>query len=1005
MRRLPPYHVPRERITDVCSGHRVVVIEAAGGYGKTVLGTELVRSWRSVGIEVELDYAGMHANLLAARLRAAVAQAGFTDAATVAGEGRDATATADAITSALAAERCAIVVDDAHNAAPDAAALIEHIASRLEADQRMLVLGRELPKGAERLRRAEYFHLAARDIAFSLEETLELCRSGFGIPTTAEGARALTSLTGGWTAATVLAVARAARTGESAEVVAASVTAQGRAVDALAAILEEPLSSLGPRGREQLAQVARLPLLDREVVDFVAGEDGFFDRALSAGVPFSPSQGTWWELPGPVRDHLARFASSSGEAMRPVADHYKSRGELGAALQLLIASGDPGEAAAVLAATGPEEAEGIDGLELQAVFEQLPDEEVNAHPNVLLLVARGHAIAFRHDKRAPLVRRAANLAARTGDAVLARAAAAEEVNDMERRFAYEECERVAREVLATAPAAEQYTRARCYYALARALRSKVYFAGRRDDAALSESEECLGRAADLYQRLGMRSERAKVLCEIATLTDFADGRAAAALARLDESLTLVANRPRRWGYLLWFRARVAAELGLGELSRASAQEMMRMAEQFDDDVLRAYANWCLAILASYGGDAEATLRHVREAEVHRADAWWGQASSAFLADAADALDRVGHTALAWDYLGRARSEPKDAGYLVALAGAALEARHGDPAQAEADLVAASEQPIDKREHWRVTLLRAFAALRRGDHVSAGALAARSFEEAARMGQPQLPLVVERPVAEQLIGLAVETGQPAASALKASSLPRSLAVLGCFALSEAGRSVPLGSGQEAKLLKFVAVNGGRVHAEQAIEALWPEAGRAAGRNRLRIVMSRLRSKAGDAVVRESEVLKLHDAVRLDLNDFLAEGRRARALAPTDLVVAAAVARGAMARYQGDVLPDDLYEDWAEKPRQNAKQMMLDLLDLCATDAARRGDLDALRRVVERTIEFDPYDDTRYLSVATALLRQGRRGEALTVVKRARSALAELGLEPSRQLVDLERSIVA
>jgi DNA-binding SARP family transcriptional activator len=83
----------------------------------------------------------------------------------------------------------------------------------------------------------------------------------------------------------------------------------------------------------------------------------------------------------------------------------------------------------------------------------------------------------------------------------------------------------------------------------------------------------------------------------------------------------------------------------------------------------------------------------------------------------------------------------------------------------------------------------------------------------------------------------------------------------------------------------------------------------------------------------------------------------------------------------------------------------LLEICATEATRRGDLDTLRRVVERTIEFAPYDDFRYMRAASALLEQGRRGEALTVVRRARSALAELGLEPTRPLLDLERSIVA
>jgi DNA-binding SARP family transcriptional activator len=86
-------------------------------------------------------------------------------------------------------------------------------------------------------------------------------------------------------------------------------------------------------------------------------------------------------------------------------------------------------------------------------------------------------------------------------------------------------------------------------------------------------------------------------------------------------------------------------------------------------------------------------------------------------------------------------------------------------------------------------------------------------------------------------------------------------------------------------------------------------------------------------------------------------------------------------------------------------MLDLLDLCATEAASRGDLDGLRRIVEQTIEFDPYDDVRYLHAASTLLQQGRRGEALSVVHRARSAFAEIGLAPPRALLDLESYIVA
>lgn len=62
---------------------------------------------------------------------------------------------------------------------------------------------------------------------------------------------------------------------------------------------------------------------------------------------------------------------------------------------------------------------------------------------------------------------------------------------------------------------------------------------------------------------------------------------------------------------------------------------------------------------------------------------------------------MGQTELAWEYLARAKAEPKDAGTQVALAAAVLEARHGDPALAEEALLAAAQLPIAVPEQWRV----------------------------------------------------------------------------------------------------------------------------------------------------------------------------------------------------------------------------------------------------------------------------------------------------------------
>ena len=79
---------------------------------------------------------------------------------------------------------------------------------------------------------------------------------------------------------------------------------------------------------------------------------------------------------------------------------------------------------------------------------------------------------------------------------------------------------------------------------------------------------------------------------------------------------------------------------------------------------------------------------------------------------------MGYTALAWEYLERAQADPGDAERLIAMAECALLARHGDAALAEERLLAVHERGIVPREFWRVTLMRAYAALRRGDDVAA-----------------------------------------------------------------------------------------------------------------------------------------------------------------------------------------------------------------------------------------------------------------------------------------------
>ena len=1002
MSRLPSHHIRRLRLTDKCRGEQVVVVEAAGGYGKTVFAAELVDVWGAVPIEVLLDEGGVSAQLLTGRLRAAVSRAGFVDAAgAMASVGDDPAGAVDAMIDALADEACAFVIDDAHHAARSAGVVIDRIASGLRPTQQLVVLARSLPAGAERLRRAEALQLTGADLALRPEETLELCRSGFGLAVSVDEGRLLDAATGGWTAAAVLAASRAKRTDQAVGTIAGPGASGARASDALSSMLDELFVALGPE-RVRLAQIAPLPLLDRELLAAVTGEEEFFDRALALGLPLSRTDRGWWALPGPVRDHLATLGSPDPAGLQRAATHYEQRGEVGTALQMLLGAGDAESAARLLAHADLRTIEAVDALELLSVIDRIPEAVLDRYPQAMLHVARICGAAVLLQQRSRLLSRLDEIVEEDEAPVLRRALDAELAIDVINGGNPLDAEAPARRVLASAGAAEQLTRARALSVIGQAVYWRRGEDGSLPVAILLEAASYLDQAAEIYLGLGHREAASGLAANRAIWIELGLGRPLAALEVLNAGLTLVADRPRRFARILFFRAQVLTELGRHDECEADLDEVLRLAAQLGDALMVAYVHWQRLISSSLRGDAAEALHHAQQTEAHSGD-WWQVASAHFLADAADCLDRVGHTALAWEYLDRAREDPQDADRLISMAECALLARHGDPVIAAQKLSTVHHHGIAPRERWRVGLLGAYAALRRGD-AEAGALAARAFEEAARQGQPQVPMIRERDLTESLLALAVETGLPAARALTASSLPMALAVLGRFELTRGGRVVPIGAGQAAQLLKLVAVNGGRIATEQAIEALWPEVAPSAGRNRLRTVLGRLREAAGDVLGRDGDVLALDSAVRLDLLQFQQEAREALALGRGE-AAAVAIARSAAARYRGELLPHDLYEIWAQEPREATRSTMLDLLDLCAAAAVGGGDLDEARRIVERMVELAPDEDERYLKTASALLEHGSKGAALSVLHRARFTLLKLGVDPSPELLELERSLAA
>ena len=164
---LPPHHLARRRLISAAEGVAVLVVEAGAGYGKTTLAAAIVEDRRAVEVEVTL-HEGVAAESFTARLEAGLRRAGLSyAAAAMADAGYDPTGAVDAAIDALAGESCVIVIDDVQHADRGAAVLIERMARRVVLPLRLIILGRRLPPGCERLRRAEFAGLRSGRLGFT----------------------------------------------------------------------------------------------------------------------------------------------------------------------------------------------------------------------------------------------------------------------------------------------------------------------------------------------------------------------------------------------------------------------------------------------------------------------------------------------------------------------------------------------------------------------------------------------------------------------------------------------------------------------------------------------------------------------------------------------------------------------------------------------------------------------------------------------------------------------
>ncbi|HEX5268586.1 MAG TPA: AAA family ATPase [Acidimicrobiales bacterium] len=205
-------------------------------------------------------------------------------------------------------------------------------------------------------------------------------------------------------------------------------------------------------------------------------------------------------------------------------------------------------------------------------------------------------------------------------------------------------------------------------------------------------------------------------------------------------------------------------------------------------------------------------------------------------------------------------------------------------------------------------------------------------------------------------------------------------------------------QPAQLVKIVALRG-RLSVDELIETLWPDGDPGVGRVRIRNVLFRAREACPGLLERDAETVSLHPLASVDARDFDREAARALNGPRDGGQGPADSARLALSLYTGELLPADRYAAWCSTDRERLAGRHRELLEVVMDHSERTGDDLAAVRLAEEAIVLQPYDESLYARAAQLMARLGWRYKALQMLRRAEAVAADLGVPPSRPVLQL------
>ena len=235
------------------------------------------------------------------------------------------------------------------------------------------------------------------------------------------------------------------------------------------------------------------------------------------------------------------------------------------------------------------------------------------------------------------------------------------------------------------------------------------------------------------------------------------------------------------------------------------------------------------------------------------------------------------------------------------------------------------------------------------------------------------------------------------------------LLGLLEVKNGGETISIGRGRESALLAILLLRANEpVSSDQLIHALWGERAPENAAKSVQQYVSRLRRRLGAdrlATTPGGYVLQVEPG-ELDCDGFEAVARRGRQeLADGDSESADRLFAEALGLWRGPALADFRYEEFAQEGIRRLESERRRVRSDAVDAQLALGREDHVLPELHQLIDENPHWERPRAQLMLALYRSGQQSDALEVYRNTRALFdSELGLEPSRELQELERAIL-